>query len=99
MGYREYVEEEIRIKGRIRAPRDFITYGVFHVLFACRVLAYRFPAKRTDPNKLVDEALELVQNVVNSAGHPAYYVFFRRPKTAEMIEDYGIQRDLFSIAS
>ena len=82
MKYREFIEDEIRIRGPRRVQRDFITYGVFHVLFACRILVQRDGTLRSDREALVKQALDLVQKVVVQAGNIAYYSFFRRPGTA-----------------
>ncbi len=92
---RAVVEDEIRIRGSRAVGRDFITYGVFHVLYACRLIVLRDSKKRLNKDALVDEAIELVDNVVREAGNPAYYTFFRRPRTAELIEDYGKTPTLF----
>lgn len=95
--YRDYIEDELRIQKLRPVERDFITYGVFHVLYACRVLVLRDGARRLNPDNLVEEAIKLVESVVINAGSPAYYTFFRSPQTGSKIEQYGIQPTLFDL--
>ncbi len=93
--YRDYIEDEMRVRTFRPVEREFVTYGVFHVLFACRVLVLRDGSLRQNPDMLVSRAIALVESVVIAAGNPAYYTFFRSHQTAAKIEQHGMQRSLF----
>lgn len=96
---RDIVEDDIRLKGRHKVSNDFITYGVFHVLYACRVLIDRDHTAADDKERLVSDAIALVRAVVNEAGNPAPYIFFRKPGTADSITNFGIQTNLFTYSN
>lgn len=91
---REMISEEIRIRGSIRTENTFVTYGGFHILAACSVLKESHPTWNDE--KLIDESINIIAQLLRRKGMPAYYTFFRDPEISKQIINETNQLDLFS---
>lgn len=89
----DYVAEEIRHKGRSRTEDTFITYGGFHILTVCSVLESN--SHDLTDEMLVERAIRVIADVLNSEGDPAHYSFFRDSEITKKIVDRCTQFDLF----
>ena len=82
---KQFIEDEIRIRGMARTEDTFVTYGSFHILMLCELLGRnRFAEERTE---VIEEAIRIISNQLREAGEPAYYTFFRDPKQADKLRD------------
>lgn len=80
----KYISDEMRIRGASRTENTFVTYGGFHILTLCSVLSQAFPQKSGED--IINEAINIIAEVLKEEGEPAYYTFFRNPDiTRKMI--------------
>lgn len=91
---REFIEDEIRIRGATRVENDFVTYGVFHILFLCKHMIVQDASLKNDATSLISDAITIIARVLRKRGNPAYYLFFRDPKTKNLLINEEIQLDL-----
>ncbi len=89
---RDYIQDEIRIRGSVRTENTFVTYGVFHILMVCSLLTEK--ENMEDRNAVIDNAIEIIDEQLKSAGNPAYYSFFRNPRHAESLKVSVLQTSL-----
>ena len=82
---RQYIEDEVRIRGSHRAENTFVTYGVFHILMMCGIINGN--AQGDEREAVIDEAIDLIANLLLDEGYPAYYSFFRDTKIAEKLRN------------
>ncbi|UWP89942.1 AIPR family protein [Aliiroseovarius crassostreae] len=82
---RQYIEDEVRIRGSLRAENTFVTYGVFHILMMCSVINPN--AEGDDRHTVIDEAITAISKKLEEEGYPAYYTYFRDTSRArELLE-------------
>lgn len=86
------VQDDIRIRGQHRTHHTFLTYGSFHVLMLCNLLASTNTGK--EKAAVVDEAINIISNHLESAGNPAHYSFFRDAREAEAMRTAAIEPKL-----
>jgi len=72
---KQYIEDEIRIRGVRRTENTFVTYGVFHILMMCGILGPKVP--ECEQPGVIDRAIQLISDHLMEVGEPAYYQYFR----------------------
>jgi len=81
---RNYIQDEIRIRGLGRVENTFVTYGALHILMLCGLLDPEAAEDRRAT--VIDQAIEIIAKQLVQAGEPAYYSFFRDPKYATLLK-------------
>jgi len=89
---RQYIEDEVRIKGSRRTDNTFVTYGVFHILMMCGII--NPSAADIERDAVIDEAIGYIANLLEAEGYPAYYSFFRDTAIAEKLRMSATQPKL-----
>lgn len=85
------------------AGLNYLVYGHWFVLYACRQLLLRSGAQTLpegrDAEKLIDEATQIVAVADKNSGGLAHYQMFRNPRTREAIraEIFGRQSSFFDL--
>ena len=82
---REFIADEVRIRGSYRVDDAFIPYGMYHILMLCALLGRGAPDQNAE--QIIDEALDRIRRLLQSTGSPAYYSFFRDPRIAEQLRN------------
>jgi len=90
---RDYINDEIRIKGALRTENTFITYGAFHILALCSELKEVTP--NADEVELIQNSISIISEVLKRAGTPAYYSFFRNAAMTTQMLEKARQPDFF----
>lgn len=91
----EFIQDEVRIRGVSRTENTFITYGGFHILALCGVLEKSADAESDDD--LINKAIDIIAELLQDMGQPAYYSFFRDSKVMEKMINKCSQPSLFPL--
>lgn len=86
---RKFVVDEVRIRGAHRVDHTFLTYGSFHVLMLCSLLAPNASGKEREA--VIDQAIQIVASYLGEVGNPAYYTFFRDNRHAEALKKMAVE--------
>jgi len=91
---KNFITDEIRIRGAFRTENTFVTYGVFHILALCGEFNEQFPD--WPPEQLIDESIAVIAEVLKRSDMPAFYSFFRSAEHTKTMLELARQPDLFS---
>jgi hypothetical protein len=86
------IEDEIRIRGQRRTENTFVTYGVFHILMLCGMLAPQ--CAPGDREGVISGAINLIGQKMKDAGDPAFYSYFRDTRQSEILREAASQPQL-----
>lgn len=81
---RRFISDEIRIRGISRTDNTFVTYGAFHILMLCSLIGKDTPLDQRV--SVIEQAIEIIANLLRRVGEPAYYTFFRDTKQTERLK-------------
>ncbi|MBX2829621.1 MAG: AIPR family protein [Rhodospirillales bacterium] len=90
---KQFIEDEIRIRGVARTDDTFVTYGSFHVLMLCGMIGKAAPTSERE--QVIEKAIQVIAEALKQAGEPAYYSYFRDPKQADRLKNAIKQFSLF----
>ena len=82
---RQAVLDGRRNIGDERENEDFIVYGVFHTLMLCSLIGSGMPGD--DADRVIDEAMEYIGQLVAERPRVAYYSLFRDQGTADRLKE------------
>lgn len=80
---RDFIQDEIRIRGIGRVENTFVTYGALHILMLCGMIDPTAKGERRDI--VIEQAIEIIARKLVQAGEPAYYSYFRDPKQTSLL--------------
>lgn len=86
---RQFIEDEIRIRGAYRTENTFVTYGVFHILMMCSLIN---PMAQGDERKrVIEQAIEIISKQIEASPFDAFYSFFRDTQQAKILRESASQ--------